>query len=168
MSHVTGGGLAANLERVLPGEVTATIDRATWTPHPVFDLVREVGGVPQADLEQTLNCGVGMVALVDADDADRVLATLAEHGVEAWVCGEVTAGRRARPGGRGLAGGARTPAGECRGVSEFADGSVREQPRQQVALSARERPIRPGSPGTSRDPGQVRGGRPYGARPSEG
>ena len=61
MSHITGGGLAANLERVMPEELVATVDRGTWTPQPVFDLVRRVGSVAQADLEQTLNCGVGMV-----------------------------------------------------------------------------------------------------------
>jgi phosphoribosylformylglycinamidine cyclo-ligase len=89
MSHVTGGGLAANLARVLPEEVTVDLDRATWTPAPVFDLVARVGEVPRADLEQTLNMGVGMVAVCDAEDTDRVLATLAEHDVESWVCGEV-------------------------------------------------------------------------------
>ena len=47
MSHVTGGGLAANLERVMPVELTATIERGTWTPQPIFDLVRRVGGVPR-------------------------------------------------------------------------------------------------------------------------
>ncbi len=89
MSHVTGGGLAANLERVLPEEVAVRIDRATWTPPPVFRLVQEAGQVAQRDLERTLNMGVGMVALVDGDDVNRVLATLDEHGVPAWVCGEV-------------------------------------------------------------------------------
>jgi phosphoribosylformylglycinamidine cyclo-ligase len=89
MSHITGGGLAANLSRVLPEEVGATIQRSTWTPHPVFRLVREVGRVPQADLERTLNMGVGMVAVVDPEDVNRVLETLAEHQVRAWVCGEV-------------------------------------------------------------------------------
>ena len=63
MSHITGGGLAANLERVMPAELSATIERGTWTPQPIFDVVRRVGDVPQADLEATLNCGVGMVAL---------------------------------------------------------------------------------------------------------
>ena len=91
MSHVTGGGLAANLERVLPVELTATIDRATWTPQPVFDLVRRVGDVPQPDLEMTLNCGVGMVALTDPADADAAIAVLGEHGVRAWIAGEVSA-----------------------------------------------------------------------------
>ncbi|MDN4173519.1 phosphoribosylformylglycinamidine cyclo-ligase [Nocardioides sp. SOB77] len=91
MSHVTGGGLAANLERVMPVELTATIDRGTWTPQPVFDLVRRVGDVPQADLEATLNCGVGMVALLPADDVDEAVRVLAGHGVRAWVAGEVRA-----------------------------------------------------------------------------
>ncbi|QZY28841.1 phosphoribosylformylglycinamidine cyclo-ligase [Nocardioides coralli] len=90
MSHVTGGGLAANLERVLPVEVDVTIERGTWTPQPVFDLVRQVGGVSQADLEQTLNCGVGMVALTSAGDVEEALRVLGLHGVRAWVAGEVT------------------------------------------------------------------------------
>jgi phosphoribosylformylglycinamidine cyclo-ligase len=91
MAHVTGGGLAANLERVLPVELTATIERGTWTPQPVFDLVRRVGDVPQPDLEATLNCGVGMVALTPPEDVDTAIAVLDEHGIRAWVAGEVTA-----------------------------------------------------------------------------
>jgi phosphoribosylformylglycinamidine cyclo-ligase len=89
MSHVTGGGLAANLERVMPVELSATLNRSTWTPQPIFDLVRRVGAVPQADLEMTLNCGVGMVALTDPEDVDTAIAVLAEHHVRAWVAGEV-------------------------------------------------------------------------------
>lgn len=90
MSHITGGGLAANLERVLPVELAARVDRATWTPQPVFDLVRRVGDVPQPDLEMTLNCGVGMVALTHPEDADAAIAVLGEHGVRAWIAGEVS------------------------------------------------------------------------------
>jgi phosphoribosylformylglycinamidine cyclo-ligase len=99
MSHVTGGGLAANLERVMPADLVATIDRGTWTLPPVFDLVRGVGDVARDDLERTLNCGVGMVALSAASDADVVIATLAARGVDAWVAGEVTAAGDT-PGGR--------------------------------------------------------------------
>ena len=91
MSHVTGGGLAANLKRVMPEELSAVIDRGTWTPQPIFDVVRRVGGVSQPDLEATLNCGVGMVALTPADDVDTAIATLAEHDIRAWVAGEVRA-----------------------------------------------------------------------------
>lgn len=89
MAHVTGGGLAANLARVMPEELTATIDRGTWTPQPVFDLVRKVGDVPQADLEQTLNMGVGMVTLTEPDSVDAALELLAEAGIRSWVAGEV-------------------------------------------------------------------------------
>jgi phosphoribosylformylglycinamidine cyclo-ligase len=89
MSHVTGGGLAANLARVMPPELSATIDRATWTPQPIFDLVRQVGGISQPDLEMTLNCGVGMVALTSPADVDAAIALLADHGIPAWVAGEV-------------------------------------------------------------------------------
>ncbi|GAA4374642.1 phosphoribosylformylglycinamidine cyclo-ligase [Nocardioides caricicola] len=89
MSHVTGGGLAANLARVMPVELAATIDRGTWTPQPVFDLVRRTGDVSQPDLEMTLNCGVGMVALTDPEDVDASIAVLGEHGIRAWVAGEV-------------------------------------------------------------------------------
>jgi phosphoribosylformylglycinamidine cyclo-ligase len=90
MSHVTGGGLAANLERVLPETVTATVDRSTWELPPVFALVRDTGGVATADLERTLNCGVGMVAVVGPDDADAALVVLSDHGVDAWLAGEVS------------------------------------------------------------------------------
>ncbi len=88
MAHITGGGLAANLARVLPEEVEVVLDRGTWTPQPVFGLLRDVG-VAEPDLEATLNLGVGMVAVVDRDDVDGALARLAEHEVQAWVCGEV-------------------------------------------------------------------------------
>ncbi len=101
MSHVTGGGLAANLERVMPEELVATIDRGTWTPQPVFDVVRRVGSVDQADLEKTLNCGVGMVALVAADDVDRAITILDGYGVRAWAAGQVTAAAGAEGAPRG-------------------------------------------------------------------
>jgi phosphoribosylformylglycinamidine cyclo-ligase len=91
MSHVTGGGLAANLERVMPDTAVATLDRGSWTPQPVFDLVRRVGGVEVPDLERTLNCGIGMVAVTAAADADRAVALLQGHGLDAWVVGEVSA-----------------------------------------------------------------------------
>ena len=87
MSHVTGGGLANNLARVVPESVTVRIDRASWTPAPVFDLVAGLGQVSQPDLEATLNLGVGMVALVAPDSVDNALRTLADRGLPAWVCG---------------------------------------------------------------------------------
>ena len=89
-SHITGGGFAANLARVLPNGLAATVDRGTWTLPPIFSLVSQLGGVPQADLERTLNVGVGMVAVVEADKADAAIERLAARGCASWVCGEVT------------------------------------------------------------------------------
>ncbi|HWG93868.1 MAG TPA: phosphoribosylformylglycinamidine cyclo-ligase [Mycobacteriales bacterium] len=91
-AHITGGGLAANLARVLPAHLSATVDRGTWTPDAVFDLVQVRGKVEQAEMERTFNMGVGMVALVPADDVDRALALLTARHVPAWVAGEVVAG----------------------------------------------------------------------------
>ena len=98
MAHVTGGGLAANLERVLPDGVVVTLDRSTWTLPPVFGWVREVGSVAAPDLERTLNCGVGMVALTAPGSVDAAVRLLAERGIEAWVAGEVAAGDASAPG----------------------------------------------------------------------
>lgn len=90
--HVTGGGLAANLARVLPDDVDAVIDRTTWRPDPVFDLVGRAGPVPAAELERALNMGVGMIAVVGATVAPAALATLRRLEVPSWRLGGVTAG----------------------------------------------------------------------------
>jgi phosphoribosylformylglycinamidine cyclo-ligase len=89
MSHITGGGLAANLARVLPGDLLATVDRSTWRPKPIFGVVGEVGGIGRADLEATFNMGVGMVAVTTARGAGAAIADLAAAGIDAWVCGDV-------------------------------------------------------------------------------
>jgi phosphoribosylformylglycinamidine cyclo-ligase len=92
MSHVTGGGLADNLARVLPGGTGADIDRHTWSPAPVFEVVRTVGDIGREEIERTLNMGVGMVAVVAPDAADASVALLRDRGVPAWLCGSVVAG----------------------------------------------------------------------------
>ncbi len=91
-AHVTGGGLAANLARVLPADVDAVLTRAGWRPGPVFDLLAERGKVDRAEMERVFNMGVGMAAVVAPDDADRALRVLAERGVPSWVLGETTPG----------------------------------------------------------------------------
>jgi phosphoribosylformylglycinamidine cyclo-ligase len=91
-SHVTGGGLAANLDRVLPAGVEIQIDRTTWAPAPIFELIRQVGDVTTPELERTLNMGVGMVAVVAAAAADHAVAVLTDRGVPAWVAGRAFAG----------------------------------------------------------------------------
>ena len=88
-AHVTGGGLAGNLARVLPRGLRAVLDRGTWTPAPVFALIAQRGRVETAEMERAFNMGVGMVAVVDEDDVDRALAVLTARHVPSWVLGEV-------------------------------------------------------------------------------
>ena len=92
MSHVTGGGVAANLDRVLPTGLSATLDRGTWSPPPVFSVVAALGGIARPELERTLNVGVGMVALIGAADAAAAIALLTRRGVPAWEVGLVAEG----------------------------------------------------------------------------
>jgi phosphoribosylformylglycinamidine cyclo-ligase len=89
-AHVTGGGLAGNLARVLPPTLDAVVDRSSWTPPPVFELVGRLGPVSRGELERTLNMGVGMVAVLP--DGDAAVRLLADRGVPAWVAGEVVPG----------------------------------------------------------------------------
>ena len=91
-AHVTGGGLAANLARVLPANADAMLDRASWRPAPVFRLLAEHGNVAAAEMERVFNMGVGMVAIVASNDSDRALGLLAERRVPSWVIGQVAEG----------------------------------------------------------------------------
>ncbi|GLY67398.1 phosphoribosylformylglycinamidine cyclo-ligase [Amycolatopsis taiwanensis] len=88
-AHVTGGGLAENLARVVPRGLCAELARDTWTPAPVFALIAHRGKVEQAEMERTFNLGVGMVAVVSPEDVDRALAVLTARHVPAWTLGEI-------------------------------------------------------------------------------
>lgn len=92
IAHVTGGGIPGNLVRVLPEHVDAVVNRSTWKPQPIFDLIQAKGRIDDPDMEATFNMGVGMFAIVSAEDADRALATLTGRGVEAWQAGEIIEG----------------------------------------------------------------------------
>ena len=87
--HVTGGGLAGNLARVIPDGLTVDLDRATWNPGAVFRVIQKEGRVERADMEQTFNMGVGMVAVVAPEDVDRAMAVLTARHIDSWVLGEV-------------------------------------------------------------------------------
>ena len=112
LSHITGGGLAANVARVLPAGLIADVDRSSWTVPPVFSTVRELGSVPWEDLEGTLNLGVGMVAVVDPSAVDAILRVAEGSDIPAWVLGEVHEARtyeaqdRVVSGTKGVDGGA--------------------------------------------------------------
>jgi phosphoribosylformylglycinamidine cyclo-ligase len=89
LCHVTGGGLPGNLPRVLPAGLGADVERRSWTPDPLFDLLQGLGPVEDAEMFRAFNMGVGMVAVVHPPDVDPALAALAEHDVDAWVLGRV-------------------------------------------------------------------------------
>jgi phosphoribosylformylglycinamidine cyclo-ligase len=72
--------------------VNAVVDRATWGPQPIFDLVQRKGRIEQSEMDTTFNMGVGMMAVVAADDSDRSLAFLRNRGIDAWVAGEIVDG----------------------------------------------------------------------------
>ncbi|WP_291476166.1 phosphoribosylformylglycinamidine cyclo-ligase [Corynebacterium sp.] len=96
-SHVTGGGLAANLARVIPEGFTAELDRGTWTPDPVFHTIARLGKVSQEEMDKTFNMGVGMVAVVSEEDAERALAMLTARHIECWNIGRVRVARDDEP-----------------------------------------------------------------------
>jgi phosphoribosylformylglycinamidine cyclo-ligase len=116
-AHITGGGLAANIARVLPEHSAADIDRSTWHPAPVFDLIARRGGVERAEMERTFNMGIGMVALLPAAEAERAVSALAGFGLDAWVVGAVRDRGEAEQGdapAKGGDGGAVTAVGDYR------------------------------------------------------
>ncbi|MFC0314549.1 phosphoribosylformylglycinamidine cyclo-ligase [Gordonia phosphorivorans] len=104
-AHVTGGGLAENLARVLPTGLSAELARDTWTPAPIFSMIAQRGRVERAEMERTFNMGVGMVAIVAPEDTDRAQAILTARHVDNWVLGSVSRGDEAgAPGSAQLVG----------------------------------------------------------------
>jgi phosphoribosylformylglycinamidine cyclo-ligase len=91
LAHITGGGLTENLPRVLPEGLGAQIDLDTWTLPGVFQWLAETGGMSEAEMLKTFNCGIGMILVVAADQVTSVQETLAESGEMAVVLGNVTA-----------------------------------------------------------------------------
>jgi len=102
MAHITGGGLAANLARVIPKGLYATLERSNWELPPVFQVLAKAGNLEQLELERTLNVGVGMVAVVAEAGADRALKVLADLGQQAFILGQIQL--QEGPGGAALVG----------------------------------------------------------------
>ena len=80
LSHITGGGLLENIPRVLPENISVRIDCTSWELPPVFNWLAEAGGVEAREMARTFNCGIGMVIVVEAAEADRLTTLLTEHG----------------------------------------------------------------------------------------
>jgi phosphoribosylformylglycinamidine cyclo-ligase len=87
LAHITGGGLTENLPRVLPDGVAADIDLTAWTPPPVFAWIATSGGVAEAEMLRTFNCGIGLVMVCAAADAEALGAFLAASGEDARIIG---------------------------------------------------------------------------------
>ncbi|MET0897394.1 MAG: phosphoribosylformylglycinamidine cyclo-ligase [Mycobacterium sp.] len=95
--HVTGGGLAGNLERVMPPGLVAELERGTWTPAPIFGMIAQRGRIERVEMEKTFNMGVGMVAVVAPEDTDRALAILTARHLTCWTLGTVNKGAKDVP-----------------------------------------------------------------------
>ncbi|MBE6853686.1 MAG: phosphoribosylformylglycinamidine cyclo-ligase, partial [Ruminococcus sp.] len=88
ISHITGGGFYENIPRALPKNITASIERASIDVLPVFDLIAKTGKIPERDMFNTFNMGVGMIVVVDKNDADKALRSLKASGEDAYILGE--------------------------------------------------------------------------------
>jgi phosphoribosylformylglycinamidine cyclo-ligase len=88
-AHVTGGGLVGNLARVIPPGLTAGLDRRVWNPPPVFGFIAARGRVARDEMEKAFNMGIGMVAVVSAEEADRAMAVLMARHVPSVILGTV-------------------------------------------------------------------------------
>lgn len=97
ISHITGGGLLENIPRVLPENSQAVVDVASWTRPAIFDWLQEKGNVDETEMHRVLNCGVGMIICVAADDQQRVLDHLKASGEQPWVIGQINAAQAGEP-----------------------------------------------------------------------
>ena len=89
ISHITGGGIAANVARVLPSGLALDLDRETWSPQPIFTWLQSVGNLAQLDAEKTFNMGIGMLAFVPPGQAQLAITAIQAAGLNAWECGVV-------------------------------------------------------------------------------
>jgi phosphoribosylformylglycinamidine cyclo-ligase len=89
ISHITGGGIAANVARVMPTGMALDIDRSTWTPHAIFAWLQARGNIEQIEAEKTFNMGIGMLAFLPESAAQLAITSLQASGLSAWVCGQV-------------------------------------------------------------------------------
>ncbi|MBE6532333.1 MAG: phosphoribosylformylglycinamidine cyclo-ligase [Ruminococcaceae bacterium] len=89
ISHITGGGFYENIPRSIPEGLGAKIDKSAVKVLPIFDLIAEVGGIPERDMFNTYNMGVGMSVVVAPEDAESALKILRENGENAYVIGEI-------------------------------------------------------------------------------
>jgi len=93
LAHITGGGFVDNIPRVLPKGCDVIIQKRAWDELPIFRIIREKGGVPEPELYQVFNMGIGMTIIVSAEKAINVLKSIHSQKQDAWIIGEVVKGR---------------------------------------------------------------------------
>jgi phosphoribosylformylglycinamidine cyclo-ligase len=91
MAHITGGGLVENVPRVLGDKLTAVLHKDAWTLPPLFTWLQQHGGVADAEMHRVFNCGIGMVVIVSAENADAAMAQLSAAGESVYRIGEIRA-----------------------------------------------------------------------------
>jgi phosphoribosylformylglycinamidine cyclo-ligase len=93
LAHITGGGFVDNIPRVLPKQCDVIVRKGSWEMLPIFRLIETRGGVPDEELYQVFNMGIGMTLIVAANQADAVLRFASNRKHRAWLIGEVVKGR---------------------------------------------------------------------------
>jgi len=91
MAHITGGGLVENIPRILGESLTAELDHTRWTLPPLFSWLQQEGGVADSEMHRVFNCGIGMVLIVAADQADAAQGFLSAAGETVWQIGQIRA-----------------------------------------------------------------------------
>jgi phosphoribosylformylglycinamidine cyclo-ligase len=94
MAHITGGGLLENIPRVLPENTQAVLNSDSWQLPEVFQWLQKSGNVEMNEMYRTFNCGVGMVLITSADEADAIVSALNQNGETAWRLGIIEAGNK--------------------------------------------------------------------------
>jgi phosphoribosylformylglycinamidine cyclo-ligase len=89
ISHITGGGFYENIPRSLPKNLSAKIERNAVQVLPIFELIKRTGDIPERDMFNTFNMGVGMIVSVDKNDADKAVAAIKAAGEDAYILGEL-------------------------------------------------------------------------------
>ena len=92
VSHITGGGFIENIPRMLSDNLTAKINKGTWNIPAIFGMMQKKANIPERDMYNTFNMGIGMVVAVDADKAEKAVKCLEESGEKAYIIGEIVEG----------------------------------------------------------------------------
>ncbi len=94
MAHITGGGIPGNLNRILPDNVDAIIEKKAWKPSPLFKFIQETGSIADEDMFPAFNMGIGYIIVVSSDTADKVCDALRSGGETPYIIGKIVQGEK--------------------------------------------------------------------------